>query len=260
MNNWIVYKHTSPSGKVYIGITSKECNRRWRSNGSGYLRLNKDGKFIQPYFANAIIKYGWNNISHEILFNNLSESEAKLKEKELIQEFKNNCYNLTSGGDGVCGRIVSKETRLKMSQAHLGHAGYNKGCHLSEETKAKISSANKGRKMSDESKLKISISRKGIKFTKQHLLNMSLAQKGKTPWNKGKQMSDESKLKMSLSKKGVSRSEETKKKISKAFSIKVEIDGIVYNSYKDAAKSIGVSSQTISRRIKDENYKNYKLL
>lgn len=23
MNNYIVYKHTSPSGKVYIGITSK---------------------------------------------------------------------------------------------------------------------------------------------------------------------------------------------------------------------------------------------
>lgn len=23
-NNWSVYKHTSPSGKVYIGITSKK--------------------------------------------------------------------------------------------------------------------------------------------------------------------------------------------------------------------------------------------
>ena len=29
MKKWIVYKHTSPSGKVYIGITSNSPEKRW---------------------------------------------------------------------------------------------------------------------------------------------------------------------------------------------------------------------------------------
>ena len=34
-NNYIVYKHTAPNGKVYIGITKKAPNDRWAS-GFGY--------------------------------------------------------------------------------------------------------------------------------------------------------------------------------------------------------------------------------
>lgn len=33
---WSVYKHTSPSGKVYIGITSRDPTKRW-ANRWGYL-------------------------------------------------------------------------------------------------------------------------------------------------------------------------------------------------------------------------------
>ena len=35
MKNFIVYKHTSPNGKVYIGITKQNPKQRW-GNGSGY--------------------------------------------------------------------------------------------------------------------------------------------------------------------------------------------------------------------------------
>lgn len=48
MRNWIVYKHTSPSGKVYIGITNQPANKRWK-NGMGYIS--------SPYFFGAIVKY-----------------------------------------------------------------------------------------------------------------------------------------------------------------------------------------------------------
>ena len=68
---YTVYKHTTPSGKIYIGITSNDPKYRWK-NGYGYMN-NK-------YFFNAIKKYGWNNISHEILFTGLSEEEAYSKE------------------------------------------------------------------------------------------------------------------------------------------------------------------------------------
>ena len=65
---WSVYRHTSPSGKVYIGITSKNPKRRW-AYGYGYNHCS--------VFRKAILKYGWNNINHEILFTHLTASKAK---------------------------------------------------------------------------------------------------------------------------------------------------------------------------------------
>ena len=61
MRKYKVYKHTFPNGKIYIGITSKKnVKRRWGNGGSGY----KD----QTYMRNAINKYGWENVKHEILY------------------------------------------------------------------------------------------------------------------------------------------------------------------------------------------------
>jgi hypothetical protein len=62
-NTYIVYKHTSPNNKVYIGITKKKPNDRWAS-GFGYEH--------QIYFFRAIVKYGWDNFKHEILYTNLT--------------------------------------------------------------------------------------------------------------------------------------------------------------------------------------------
>lgn len=106
-----VYKHTViENGKVYIGITSQNLVRRWQ-NGYGY----KDN----IYFYRAILKHKWENISHEILFENLSMEDAWQKEKELIKQYKSNNpkfgYNRSSGGDsgnaGVYG--LSEEAKLK---------------------------------------------------------------------------------------------------------------------------------------------------
>ena len=75
MNDYCVYKHTVPNGKVYIGITKVNPLNRW-GNGHGY----KDNK----KFFSDIVKYGWVNITHEILYDGLTESEARRKESELI--------------------------------------------------------------------------------------------------------------------------------------------------------------------------------
>ena len=79
-NSYIVYKHTFPSSKVYIGITKFDPKYRWLNNGRGYK--------TQTTFFNAIIKYGWINFKHEILYKNLSEEQALDKEEELIQQYK----------------------------------------------------------------------------------------------------------------------------------------------------------------------------
>lgn len=76
-NKWCVYKHTSPSKGVYIGITKQNPVIRW-SNGSGYKR--------NPYFYKAIQKYGWDNFKHEILFSNLTQEEAEKSYLRLLDE------------------------------------------------------------------------------------------------------------------------------------------------------------------------------
>lgn len=110
---YTVYKHTSPSGKVYVGITSQNPIKRWQK-GHGYRN--------QPVFYNAILKYGWNNIKHEILYSGLTKEEAEMKEIELIAVYKSNQsghgYNVDFGGNSI-GKM-SEETKRKISMSEKG--------------------------------------------------------------------------------------------------------------------------------------------
>lgn len=129
---WYVYRHTAPNGKVYIGITCKPRPQdRWEK-GNGYNRCT--------YFGRAIIKYGWDNIKHEIILSGVTKSEAIYTEKYLIRWYKIHklSYNITDGGDGTHGRVISEETRHKMS---ISNKGLGKGKVLSEETKELIAKA-----------------------------------------------------------------------------------------------------------------------
>lgn len=135
---YIVYKHTTPSGKVYIGITGNTVERRWQ-NGRNY-KSNK-------HFTNAIKKYGWDNIKHEILSDNLTKEQAEAKEILLIKKYKSNNmnygYNVENGGNAT-GKL-SEETKKKISIANKGKTSWLKGKHWSEEHKKRISEKEKGR-------------------------------------------------------------------------------------------------------------------
>lgn len=150
---YTVYKHTSPSNKVYIGITRKNILKRWKG-GRGY--------FKNTHFYNAILKYGWDNFKHEILFSELSEEEAKRKEIELIAKYNstdpNFGYNITKGGDyRAC---MSEETKAKIKNKL-------RGIKRTEEQKLRYKEAAlkrpKKQFLSEETKLKISKSLIGNK-------------------------------------------------------------------------------------------------
>ena len=96
-----MYKHTSPSGKCYVGITSQAPECRWGNDGCKYLEIHKNGKLKHPYFAQAILKYGWDNIKHELLHEKLSKEEACKLEQKYIAEYKSQSlsYNITDGGE-----------------------------------------------------------------------------------------------------------------------------------------------------------------
>ena len=113
---YTVYKHTSPSHKVYIGVTCQEPKQRW-ANGHGY--------YYNDHFKKAIDKYGWDNFKHEILFENLSQEEAYDIEIELIKLYDstnpNKGYNNDKGGSGSNRGIIStEESNLKRSNAMKG--------------------------------------------------------------------------------------------------------------------------------------------
>lgn len=149
--NFVVYKHTSPSGKCYIGITCQNPEYRWGNNGYNYLSVMSNGKLKHPYFANAILKYGWDNITHEILHTNLTKEEACLLESTYISEYKKQglSYNVTDGGEGRLGCKLSEEVINKIKTAH-------KGKKQSAETVAKRVAKNIGKRRTDEQKAKTS--------------------------------------------------------------------------------------------------------
>lgn len=117
MNKYIIYCHTNKkNNKKYIGQTGQSPEKRWGKNGSEYLRKGN------PYFKNAILKYGWDNFTHEILFTNLSAEEADNKEMELIKKYKTYLrdygYNMTMGGNSNTLTPEQKEQISKRNKLY----------------------------------------------------------------------------------------------------------------------------------------------
>lgn len=117
MNNYAVYIHKNKiNGKVYVGITRQDVNRRWR-NGNGY--------YQNKHFSRAIKKYGWDSFEHIVIKTGLTKDDACNEERRLIKKYRSNDerygYNKSSGGEKPAfGVKMSKETRDKMRAAHIG--------------------------------------------------------------------------------------------------------------------------------------------
>lgn len=124
---YVVYIHTAPNGKRYVGITSQNIRRRWR-NGAGYKN--------NEYFTRAILKYGWDNFTHEIVAQGLTQEEAEKKEVELIAKYDSanpqKGFNIDLGGNSTGKR--SESTKKKLSEYFKEHpARYWTGKKLSAE-------------------------------------------------------------------------------------------------------------------------------
>jgi hypothetical protein len=208
MNTYYIYKHTTPNNKVYIGKTTNYM-RRW-NNGNGYKN--------NTYFYRAIQKYGWKNISHEIIASGLSSEEADKLEIKLISEYNSTDYrygfNNTAGGDGCLGFSPSEITREKR---RIAMTGKRTGYKMSEETKEKIRQKAIGRKLSEETKIKISEAGKGRKHTEESKNKISASLKLRKPETYaflGKNLSEEHKQNISKGNKGKKRTDLQKYKIA----------------------------------------------
>lgn len=131
-NSYTVYRHVFPNGKQYIGITMQDPVKRW-NGGSGYRK--------QPKIMGAIIKYGWDNIRHEVLLTGLTKAEAEEAEIMLISAADSIAqgYNVDTGGNTT--GTHSAETRKKISE---GNKGKNAGRQRNDGFKANLRAKNTG--------------------------------------------------------------------------------------------------------------------
>lgn len=249
---YTVYKHTTPSNKVYIGITSKPVNARWR-NGLGYKK--------QPYFYKAIQKYGWENIKHEIIAKWLTKDEACKMEIHLISEYestnRDNGYNSSTGGELTGeGHAVSEETRKKISNVLKGHA-------VSEDVRKKVGDSTRNRIVSEKTKEKMRASQKERFSHKEEIEKLrksheyiSKETREKLSTARKKYLSNENvRKKLSESMKGKNNpwygkhlSEETREKMRNAKPKKKVVcfeTGIIYNSIMEAERKTGIANQCI---------------
>ena len=188
------------NGKAYIGQTIKKLEKRINE----HLNLTQARRGSR-LLKSAIEKYGRDAFTVEILHEVL---DIFLDEIEIAEIAKHNTlvphgYNLDSGGHA--NKVLSDETRWKMSEA-------NKGKTHSAETRRKISESLKGKPLSPERRRKISEAHKGRKRkprSAEHRRKMSEANKGKTH-------SAEHRRKMSEAHKGKTHSAEHRRKMSEA--------------------------------------------
>lgn len=149
--DFYIYAHIDDRGLIYyIGKgQGNRCNERATRRSSFWNRYTK------KYCSSGCPKV-------EILFDSLPESMSFLLETKWIKmlgrqnQGLGNLVNLTDGGEGTSGTVLSDESRQKISTSAKA-----RGCS--------VRGWNKGLKASDETREKLRIA---------HL--------GQTPWNKGK--------------------------------------------------------------------------
>lgn len=195
--------------------------------------------------AHAILKYGWENIQHEILFEHLNNETANRLEQICIILFRANDdrfgYNMTNGGDGSVGHIQSEETKRKIGEKakeRMSNPENNPryGVTVSDDTKEKISKALKGKYLGKNSAM----------YGKRHTEESKALMREK---HTGKKASEATRKKMSESQKGKHSGENS----ANAISVICLNDGEVYVSTIEAGKAYNISSTTVrdicSKRI-----------
>jgi group I intron endonuclease len=111
----IVYKLTSPSNKIYIGITKQSIKKRLNDHVSESKRKTRK-------INNAFKKYPLKDWVVEIIFEHENFEIIKQKEIELIAFYDSvkSGYNSSIGGEGGNGCIRSEETKRKLSESKKG--------------------------------------------------------------------------------------------------------------------------------------------
>lgn len=160
--------------RYYIG-SALNISRRWHEHKTHLKQGNHHSLKLQRHYN----KYGKSDLEFSVLLG-CNKSDLINNEQYFI-DILNPWFNICRGAKSCLGRVLSEETKKKISKSH-------KGIVNSPESIEKIRQANLGRKNphTAEWNKKISESQKGRELTEDHKRKLSLAKRGKDPWNKGK--------------------------------------------------------------------------
>jgi group I intron endonuclease len=185
-----------------------------------------------------------------------SEYRGKISELRKIQftEETRQKISMNSSGEnnGMYGRTHDTVAKDKMSDAKK--KWWN---NLSESKREEI-----GEKISEAN-----IGKTGNVWTEEQKKTHSKWMKENNPFE-GKNHTDEVKQRISLANSGKHKSEETKRKLSEANKghkpvnmVKIQIEGVIYESLTDASIKTGINMSTLRNRIRSKNakYLNYKI-
>lgn len=171
-----VYMHTSPSGKSYVGWTSRGWRVRWADHVNSASRLD-------TAMARAIRKYGAEAFEHRVLETCPTRADAAAAEQRWIAELGTQVpagYNSTAGGDGALDLTPeAREKRVAAWTSDRRAAAASRAGDdperlvrarralaskpVSAETRAKRSAALKGRPKTREWRAKVSATHTGKK-------------------------------------------------------------------------------------------------
>jgi group I intron endonuclease len=163
---------------------------------------------------------------------------SKLKHNKHINQHLQNSYN-KYGKESFIFTIIEECECMK--EILLDREQYYINTMNPEYNILKIAGSTLGFNHSIETKLKISNSTIGIKKSKEHCENIKNSQKGKT-------LTDEHKQKLS---------ESAKNRTKQGHTTKINIDGINYDSLKEASELLGIKYNTLQRRLVNPNFLNY---
>lgn len=95
---WKVYQLTSPKGRVYIGCTKLDADKRWQ-NGRNY-KSNTE-------LFDDIVLYGWSSFKKEVLVEFEYEADARYHEHCLIRQYPDG-YNIYRAKPKTPGALPSQ--------------------------------------------------------------------------------------------------------------------------------------------------------
>lgn len=173
---------------VYFRLDGSPC---YVGKGSGKRWKAHEHRSCNPHLAAIIAKSG-RELPKVKIRENLIESQAFEIERALIAAIGRKAnggplVNMTDGGDGSSGRILSEEERVKrkqifnqphvrarMSASHIGLPSHRRGIVVTDETRKRLRESHLGKKQSSETIAKRVTKNKGKKRTAEFCAENSM--------------------------------------------------------------------------------------
>lgn len=142
------------NGKLYIGVTKQALNKRFNDHAKAQGKCRGHG--ANRLISKAIKKYGRENFTIEAIFCSkdykflLGEMESYFIKKMNSFYQNGHGYNMTFGGEGTVGYLVTDATKKKISLTKTG-----KPNNLSSDGRLSLIHSLTGRKVSEQVKTQL---------------------------------------------------------------------------------------------------------